>query len=190
MADFKDLLKETRGKTVAFMVGALLAALWTAQHFVWGPLNHKAATLSKAIEEEGQKTPLLQSVAFSDGKVQKDIKKLLPLASSSPLVEQVSRIARESDIRVAVLTPQEPVVDGAYQRLSVQIEGEGKYHQVGKFLAALESVESPVMTVERLGLTPVTSPQPHSADFDSFTETGPSIHFSLELASFASAPAA
>lgn len=180
MAKFTFDFQKNKKQTAILVALAAALALLAYLNFILIP--HAASVISafgkisrQKAEVKGMKADismigkLKNDLAGYDGRIERYIK-MLPAEQEIPsLLESLAVMARDSNVRIVAITPvsgkeAEGEKGRVYQEMPIQISARSGYHELGRFLANLES--SPrfmkVVDIEIRGNK--TAPKKHDID--------------------------
>lgn len=169
-----------RERRTLLLGGALAVVVgWVYVAYIIGPLLREAGRLGQEVATARQQLQLLQlatanEVALRDQHRQLDetvssLRKLLPAEKELPaVIEQLSDLASQAGVKIETIFPQRPTdapkpkppptaKPGAatpivYKDVLIQIDAVAGFHQLGTFLALVESSDEP-MEVDSLRVT-------------------------------------
>lgn len=88
----------------------------------------------------------------------KQVSKVLPESSEIPnLLKTINRLGEECSLKFQLFVPEAPLDKGEYFELPVNIEVKGAFHDVGKFLGLISSMER-LFVAHSLVITPQYQP--------------------------------
>lgn len=159
-------------RTIA-LVGLLgLFILWTYSVYFVGPLWQRVASLSQETKSAREKLRFLETATASGAMLEGQYQQLneavkamqsllLPETELPRVIELLSDVASQANVRIQAIFPQRPVgeVGGAgrssdaaegatlaagYRTIPIQIDALAGYHQLGVFLSLVESQDKPM----------------------------------------------
>ncbi|MFN3535329.1 MAG: type 4a pilus biogenesis protein PilO, partial [Desulfatiglandales bacterium] len=87
------------------------------------------------------------------------VSKILPESSEIPsLLRTINRLGEECGLKFLLFVPEVPADKGEYFELPVNIEVRGLFHDVGKFLGLISSMER-LFVAHSLSISPQYEPQ-------------------------------
>lgn len=90
-------------------------------------------------EKEKKKNDILGIIDILDRKLQAHQERSFSAAEITQLLDRVSQLAGEADIKIEGLNPLPLVYTGQYAELPLKISLSCKYHKLGQFLSLIES---------------------------------------------------
>lgn len=121
---------------------------------------HDIAALHQAIVDSQKRRELYQEVQNLKENLDNSESVLATLTERSQLLGKISDIAGWTQLRIATLTPRtEP--EGGFIKLTMEIEGEGSFFSLLKFLQAVEKIGSGIKVRE---VSTLRNPSPASQD--------------------------
>lgn len=112
---------------------------------------------------------LKNDLAGYDGRIERYIK-MLPAEQEIPaLLESLAVMARDANVRIVAITPvsgkeAEGEKGRVYQEMPIQISARSGYHELGRFLASLESSPRFMKVVDMEVHGNKTAPKKHDID--------------------------
>jgi len=93
------------------------------------------------LRQHEQTQELRKQVARSLDEVERLRKRLPPEPDTEWLVREVGKLAEEAGVRLTSIIPQNPKALHEFTQLSVSLQFGISYHQLGKFLSAIENAK-------------------------------------------------
>lgn len=147
--------------------GLALLVLWVYGAYILGPLMRNASRLGQQIQQARDRLSALEAATANEDALRKQheqltqtvtsLRSLLPAEEELPsLIETLSDLASQTQVKIQTIFPQRPVggqEPGAgataltpvvYKEIPIQIDALAGYHQLGAFLALVESGSKPV----------------------------------------------
>ena len=160
----------TREQRALAAIGVLGAGiLWTYFTFIVGPLMREAGELSQQVRAAREEFKTLQSATANETTLRQrheqlqdtvaSLRKLLPAEEELPhVIELLSDLAGQSQVKIQTIFPQRPLAEDAhalekpaasaaplvYKDVLIQIEALAGFHQLGTFLSLVETGETPM----------------------------------------------
>ena len=107
------------------------------------PVFQDVAAARQGIQDSQKRSELYREVQSLKENLDRHESVLATLTERSQLLGKISDIAGRTQIRIATLTPRtEP--DGGYIRLKIEMDGEGTFFSLLKFLQAVEKIDSAI----------------------------------------------
>lgn len=136
--DLRMGLDKSRKNVVLISAAIIVVALFLARSIYRGQ-QARIENLKAKIAEEQAKNRILTEI----GKRERGLESYQPLMPPERDVEwlrrRITELADESQVKLLSISPRAPEDRGIYVRLSVEVEVECGYHQLGDFLSRLES---------------------------------------------------
>ena len=163
----KKLTLSKREQKVVLLVGTLTLIIgYVYMVLILGPLGREMASLGRRIQEARQQVQALETVVANeptlraqygqwDEKVTSLRALLPPREEESVVLERLSNLARQTQVKIQAIFPQrskdeqagkpssksEPAV---YEDVLIQIDASAGYHQLGTFISLIESDARPM----------------------------------------------
>ncbi len=138
---------------------ALALTGWGGYRMIQVPTQKELAKLDQQLEKERATQGLREKLAGSYQELEGLRKKLAPEPSTEWLLREVTKHAEEEHIQLQSISPQDHRKLRDAIQLSVTLQLNASYLQLGKFLNRLESV-TPYIWVEDLRITRGEDGQP------------------------------
>lgn len=100
---------------------------------------NKIDSIKSQIEEERKKNDISGIIAILDRKLQVHQERSFSAAEATWLLDRVSQLAVEADIKIEGFKPLPAVYTEQYVELPLKISLSCKYHKLGRFLSLIES---------------------------------------------------
>lgn len=111
------------------------------------PVFQDIATLHQSITDSQKRRELYREVQGLKESLDSSEGFLATLTERAQLIGKISDIAGQTKIRVETLTPRtEP--DGGYIKLRMEMDGQGTFYSLLKFLQAVEKIESAIKVTD------------------------------------------
>lgn len=126
----------------------LLLSAFIGANFIYEPKMRQLRRLEGVLQEEEERNTLLDEIVRMEKRVQSYKRRLMEKGrEEEELIARIQAIAKEVAIPVTSITPlsrkQREGTRGAEpQFISVKIQFEESYHQLGKFVATVENSQS------------------------------------------------
>lgn len=143
------LEERAKERLVVAVAGLLVGALCLGGILI--PTVKDIVRLRDKITKDRQRIDLLREVKALEKKVSELETPLAVWTDRSLLMGKIADVADKSRVTVQNLVPR-TIREGAYVRLSVEVQAEGAFFDQLRFLKALEAIEPPVR-VRELSLT-------------------------------------
>lgn len=124
-------------KEWAIKIGAGVATLLVCYLVVIHPVFRNIAALREEIKDSQKRRELYQDLQGLTANLNKSELVLATIAERSQLLGKVSDIAARTQLHVATLTPRTEA-SGGYTTLKMEMEGQGTFFSLLKFLQAVE----------------------------------------------------
>ena len=131
----------TKRKDLLVGLGFFLITIILAKKVIYAPQEEKINLLKEKIREERKKVSLLKEIEQIEQDISFYQKKISPRKEVSWVLDEVTKIAKDAEIKIATLEPQPPEDIGIYTRLPLKLKVECSYHELGNFLSRLENSE-------------------------------------------------
>lgn len=126
-------------KEWAIKAAAGIATLIFCYMVMIGPVFRDMASLHRSILNSQKRVELYREIRDMGASLDKSESVLATLTERSQLLGKISDIAGRNKIRVQTLTPRtEP--DEGYVKLRIEMEGQGSFFSLIKFLQAVEKI--------------------------------------------------
>ncbi len=131
--------------------GIIVAALtaYAGHQYIYAPTQRALSTLRQQLAEETATQELRVQLARSLDDFERLRKQFPQDLSMESLLHEVTQHALEQGIQLQSIVPQDRKELRDATQLSVQLQAAASYHQLGKFISALEAA-SPFMWVDDL----------------------------------------
>ena len=168
-------------KMLALVIGLGTIILWVYASFIVGPLMREIGELGRQVREARERLKVIRVATANEGtlrdqqrqlqEVVASMQQLLPSEEELPaVIESLSDMAGQSQVKIQTIFPQRPGSDGAgrkdkdkasavgpqpqevYKEVMIQIDALAGFHQLGSFLSQVEQAEKP-MRVASLRIT-------------------------------------
>ena len=138
----KKIISE-RLKNQMALSGAMAAAVaaFAGWAFIANPANHKLSLLGRQITQEQKKITVAEEIIGLKRNLQGFYDKLSPTKDPSWLVGEVNGIADASHLSISSITPAGITEKGDYAKVTVRMELRGAFHDLGDFIARIESMD-------------------------------------------------
>ena len=126
------------------LVPAIVPLIATAVGWygIYQPLHLQMQRAETAYRDEQKKTSLQRDIADREALMEAYQQRLPKTADTDWLIAQTALIATNAKVQLTAVSPQRPVTEKAgYTRLSIVVECEVTYHQLGELVSALESAQ-------------------------------------------------
>lgn len=130
------------------VVGLALGGMF-GYHFLYKSQQKQVGAIYRQISSEQANQGAQKKAAALLQEVQQFKERVSPEADPSWLVQHAATLAREAGVELAAISPENPQSVQSFTRLSVTLSFEAAYHQVGRFLDAIEQ-SGYFIRVERL----------------------------------------
>lgn len=119
-----------------------LIAAATGWYGIYQPQHLRIRSAEAMYREEEKKTDVQRDVADREALIEAYQQRLTKTADTDWLIAQTALVATKANVQLTAVSPQRPVTEAAgYTRLSIIIECEITYHQLGELAAALENAQ-------------------------------------------------
>ena len=160
-------VREQRTLAIVVLLGA--GILWLHVTFIVGPLMREVGELGRQVRAAREQLKLLQTATANENalKVQHQqlqetvasLRKLLPAEEELPkVIELLSELAGQSQVKIQTIFPQRPLSDSqdvlqkdaastvpmVYKDVIIQIDALAGFHQLGTFLSLVETSDMPM----------------------------------------------
>jgi Tfp pilus assembly protein PilO len=177
-------LSKREQRTLASVIGLGALILWVYASAIVQPLLRGGASLNKQVRDAREQLKLLQASTSNDAALHVqhreleqrvlELRRLLPGEDELPaVIELVSDMANQSNVKIQTIFPQRPVSEddgdkkrkgsaGApaeskeatfYKDVVIQIDALAGFHQLGEFLSRIEQGDKP-MRIANLRIQP------------------------------------
>lgn len=120
-----------------------IVALVFCHATIIAPVFQDLAFLHRSIRDSQKRIELYHKVSDLRANIDNREKSLVVLTDRSQLLGKISDVAARNQIRVQTLTPKTDP-NGAYVRLKIEVDGEGSFFSLIKFLQAVEKIVSAI----------------------------------------------
>ncbi|MCK4858928.1 MAG: type 4a pilus biogenesis protein PilO [Candidatus Omnitrophica bacterium] len=131
--------KSYQVKTGIVSLAIVLFTLIAGMNFIYQPAKKRIKKIEDAQKIEKEKNSLLKEISVAQKNIQKHRLRLFPSKDTSYLLNQVTKLANESNVKITSITPKPFVQEKHYQKLSLVLVLETSYNQLGQFISKLES---------------------------------------------------
>jgi Tfp pilus assembly protein PilO len=118
-------------------------------HAVYRATRRELTGIEQELSEQRDVQALRVSLAASLDHLEQLRKRLPPQPDTEWLIGELTQVAKAAGVQLSSIVPQEPVPSQDATRLSVLLRFEVSYHELGKFVSAMENTPS-FMWVSRL----------------------------------------
>ena len=168
-------------KTLALVIGLGLVTLWMYFSFIVSPLIREIGDLGRQVRDAREQLKVVRVSTANETTLRDQqrqlqegvgsMQQLLPSEEELPaVIESLSDLAGQSQVKIQTIFPQRPGSDGAgrkdkdkgpagepkqpniYKEVMIQIDALAGFHQLGSFLSRVEQAEKP-MRVAGLRIT-------------------------------------
>lgn len=125
----------------ALVSGVMIVALtgYLGYHTVYLSGQRKLSALREQLANQQQAQELGGGILRSLKEVAQLHKRLPPAPETEWLLQEVGKIAQQEEVQLISIVPQEPKRLQDVTRLSVALKFVSSYHQLGRFISALEN---------------------------------------------------
>lgn len=138
-------------KDLVMSIGIILSGLLVA-NFLYQKQQQKLKRIEADIAQEGQRISLAKELTILDDTLTKIgapyIKK-----DTSFTIDKFNELAAGSDVKIASISVDDEMDSGLYTVTNYRLSVKADYHNLGKFISALESLAD-MVKVEELTLSP------------------------------------
>ena len=131
-------------KVSAQMLGPVLVPMAAVAVGWYGIYRPQRARLQAALAdqvEEQQKTAVQRDIAAREALLRSYRERLPKTADTDWLIAQSALIAGKTGMPLTTVTPAQPIAEQGYTRLAITVESAATYHELGRFVSALESAQ-------------------------------------------------
>ena len=167
-------------KTLALVIGLGLVTLWMYFSFIVSPLIREIGDLGRQVRDAREQLKVVRVSTANETTLRDQqrqlqegvgsMQQLLPSEEELPaVIESLSDLAGQSQVKIQTIFPQRPGSDGGrkdkdkgpvgepkqpeiYKEVMIQIDALAGFHQLGSFLSQVEQAEKP-MRVAGLRIT-------------------------------------
>lgn len=178
--DILAKFKKNQKQAVIFVVLALLIAFVLYFNFllkpqvvgvisIFGKMRKMSSDLKNAEKEIGKVERYKKDIAAYDEKVSR-YEKMLPVKQEIPsLLDKLSDMARGSGVKIVGIAPEIPKgpAEGknlVYQAIPILIKAKSGYHELGEFMAKLESSDRFMKVADIIIKANSAAPQKHDIE--------------------------
>ena len=138
-----DFLQKTKHRRLIIMVAPILGGFLLGGNFVVKPGLVKINKVKTDMSGLSQKESAFTHIAAYEQKIDIYKQKLSKEGDKSWLIEQLNAIADKAKFSILSINPDEKKSSSVdyFDRISVKIEAEGNFHQLGEFVSRVESLE-------------------------------------------------
>ena len=147
-------------------IGIVVIWLVVSQRMVIAPQQRRLDGIHKALQEEQELLRVQQAIAKNWPVVKQYQMRLPDVSSPDWLMREVARLAEQAHVQLRSIEPElsRPYERGA-TRMTVRVQLESNYHDVGMFLSLLESSPK-YIHVEEIDMRPSKGLSEISAEAD------------------------
>ena len=143
MARLDDLLLKIKDRRLVVIVVPIAAGAFLGWVAVVKPSLARLSTLRSQKSELSSKAAAFNDILGWETKLAAYKKRLAPIEDKAKTIEDLGTAATATGLSVSSIAPDEKKAVGAYlERVSVRIDAEGNYHQLGEFVSRVESMDS------------------------------------------------
>ena len=119
------------------------------------PLMGKLKTLSEECKKAESEVSAFRAQIEALGGIDGEIRGLMAETDTSLALREITKQGQKYGVRFVAITPAEiePSAAGEYRILPLEIEIDGTYSQIGKFLGALDRLDRAMATVSKFSLS-------------------------------------
>lgn len=132
-------------------IGLVTSSLF-GYHLMYAPKQEQARVIAAQISQVQADQQAQHELAALLLQVDTYHKRLPPSPDPSWLVREVVALGRTAGIDLTLISQQDPQPIEQYTRLSISVQFQTTYHQLGKFLDILERAE-PFIRVDRVDMS-------------------------------------
>lgn len=137
-----EALGKVKNRKLALAVALALAGVWIGNAMIASPIVRQIKMLENDEGEVAKKEPMLRSIVDLENSLEKHKHALAQTKESAQIIEELSSLAFRSGFAVQSIVPEPPSKTGAgFERLSVRMDAEGTYHELGEFVSQIESLK-------------------------------------------------
>lgn len=142
LAEFFNSLPE-KNKKIVLVSGVGLLTFLICSSGIIQPALKKIKVIEVQKKEFREKEPLMRRLADSGAKVETYKKIFMPDRDLAPLIEELAGIAERTSVKVSSISPEKSMgnVEGDVEKLTVLIEGESTFHNLGNYISQIESMD-------------------------------------------------
>ncbi|MFT5206655.1 MAG: Tfp pilus assembly protein PilO [Candidatus Omnitrophota bacterium] len=133
------IMKTSWGKLGAMTLVIFIMGIWMANLFVLGDMKKDLNAVKLNLKLEKEKREPLENIVRSNKKIENTLDSFWQTNDVKKLIQVINDTATKYPINIESLTPQTNIVLDHFEAMGVQLMGTAKYHDLGKFVAALES---------------------------------------------------
>ena len=127
-----------------------VAAVAVGWYGIYEPQRARLQRVEKSYQDEQRKMTQRRTIADSERLIDAYQQRLAKTADTDWLIAQTALVATNVKTQLTSVSPQRPTTEtGGYTRLSIVVECELTYHELGLFVAALESAQ-PFIQVDQI----------------------------------------
>ena len=158
-------------RTMLLGGGVGLLVLWVYSAYIVGPMVREVGKLGTSVREARTQLAALEQATANETAIREShrqldetvvsLRRLLPPEQELPsVIEFLSDLARQTQVKIQSVFPQRPVAEQAsaqekgntktpatpvvYKEIPIQIDAQATYHQLGTLLSLVESGERPM----------------------------------------------
>ena len=125
-------------QTALGAVAGLALASFVGYHVIYAPQQRQVRKLRQRVaEEQANQEAQQQAMALLD-QLERARKQLAPEPEPSWLVREVTAIGRSAGMDLTTISPQLPQTYQQFIRLTVSLQFDASYHQLGRFIDEIE----------------------------------------------------
>lgn len=147
-----DLLLKLKNRRLVVILVPLIGGLFAGGVLVVKPGLARIAVIKTELGGLSKKETSFGNIANSEKRLSGYKQKLSGTGDKAWLIEELNSIADKAKFSILSITPDEKKsAGGGYlERISVRIEAEGNYHQLGEFISRVENLEQyvKILTVD------------------------------------------
>ncbi len=129
----------SKNKFLVIVILILIVTFGIGKKFIYQPRLKTIEQIQLRIEKQAQKNDLLQDIVALKKGIDSYSERMPPNEEITWVVDEISKLSKDSGIELLSLEPQAVEDKGSYYRLPLELDIECSYHQLGNFLSRIEN---------------------------------------------------
>ncbi len=153
-----SIMKTSWGKLGAMTLVIFIMGIWMANLFFFGAMKKDLKSLRAELKNEEEKREPLADIVRSKQKFENILDNFWQTNDVKNLIQVINDTANQYPVNIVSLVPKANSKVDYFEAMGVQLMGTAKYHDLGKFVAAIES-HFPKIYVQNASLTTAQNTQ-------------------------------
>lgn len=126
-------------KTIIVSIGVILFVAIIGMKFIYQPAKKKIGGIESIQRKEEERSKLLSQVSKQQKDIERHRSRLSENKSVSYFINQITKLANESNVEVISINPESLQRENYYQKLPLTLGTKATYNQLGQFISKLEN---------------------------------------------------